>query len=234
MNPTIDRSHIVLTMNVDETGTPSGGGGGGGGDASAANQVITNSKLDTVNTNIVATNDILDDILLDLQDSTPAAVMGAEAHDTPATIAPVSVAGVGSNTIVTPVAEGDVTRLLADLYGRLVTTEAPRALTNWTDDVPVTTTSPTTLIAAGAAGFFRDLTGVTIQNSSATATTLTFSDGTKSFKIYVPATAPLTGFNRTPSTARKATAAATAWTVTSSVTVASGLSVTADYVERKA
>ena len=37
MNPTIDRSHIRLTMNVDEAGNPTGGSGGGG-DASAAKQ----------------------------------------------------------------------------------------------------------------------------------------------------------------------------------------------------
>jgi hypothetical protein len=160
----------------------------------------------------------------------PAQVEGKTAAAAAITAKPVTIGGKGQTALPTAVTDGQVVDAAFDKDGRQVVTRALRELSGWATVAP-TNTSAATLIAAGATGIFRDLTDVHASNSSITDTTLTFSDGTASFKIYVPAGTPLVGFTK-PFSPRKATTTATAWTVTSSSAVASGLSITADYVER--
>lgn len=125
-NPIIDKSKIIMTMNVDETGTASGGGGGGG-DASAANQLteislLTDIKAAAIDTTAIAVTGPLTDTQLratavpvsgpatDTQlRATPLPVSGSTAHDSAAgtltNLKPELIGGVASDT---PTSVGDL------------------------------------------------------------------------------------------------------------------------------
>lgn len=89
------------------------------------------------------------------------------------------------------------------------------------------TTAATTVVSAGGASVFRDLTCITVTNGSATATLVTLTDGTKPCVYNVPAGG---GFVIPLSTPRKATTANTAWTLQCGTSVAS-IYVVIDYVD---
>ena len=223
MDPTIDRAKIHLTMNVDAQGNPSGGGGGGGGDASAANQALEIAELQDINAA--------------LNDSTPAAVYGATAHDSSvSSVPPVISGGEAGDAIPTAVsADGDAVRRWSDRYGRGIVAAAPRARIGRAVQTITSDTAEKDLIAAGAAGVFRDVYRLVITNRSATAVNVTIRDvaagGTP--MIYAVPAGETRGFSGPVDAASLQTTAANKWTATCSASV-DNVHVEACYVERKA
>jgi hypothetical protein len=121
-------------------------------------------------------------------------------------------------------------RTMADKFGRLVTIpQAPRDLVGAQSTTITSSTGSTTVVTAGAAGIFNDITSITLTNSSASATLATLSDGTTSYYFYVPAGDMRGASYQVP---LAATSAATAWTVTCGTSVAS-LYVTVQFVKNQ-
>lgn len=165
--------------------------------------------------------------------SVPALTEGGIAHDSPvSTGKPVVIAGRGASANPTAVsADGDVTRIMTDLKGRVAV--VPHQIRELHDEANLTLTSTTTateLIAAGAAGVYNDIVSLTLVNTSATATEVQIlnTDGTTvRWEGYVPAgdmrgivfPVPLKG-----------SATASAWKAKSVTSVAS-LKITAQYVK---
>lgn len=117
---------------------------------------------------------------------------------------------IGQNALPTSVTNGQLVGLMADLAGRLITRSAgPRELLT-VNNLTLSATGNNTLIAAGAAGVFRDLTFLQASNTSATAVRIDISDGTRTYSWYLAASGG--GFNINFDPPLKATAAATAWT----------------------
>lgn len=106
------------------------------------------------------------------------AIGGVAAHDAVVSGNPVLLAGEARTTLPTAVADGDVTRLHCDDLGRLVTTPfVPRDRITHAR-VVLSTTTETTLIAAGGAGVFRDVVFLSVTNESATKVRLDLRDST--------------------------------------------------------
>jgi len=82
--------------------------------------------------------------------------------------------------------------------------------------VQTTDQSSHTLVASGGAGVYTDLRSLVITNETATATVVSLSDGTVTYKIAIAANG---GIAIDWSDGLPATSAATAWTVQSSATV---------------
>lgn len=102
-----------------------------------------------------------------------AEVVGSAAHDNSSPGVPIMVAARANNANPTAVAAGDVTYLNADLAGRLVTTRSDRALVaSFVGDIASTTEE--TMLAAGGANVFHDLTQLTLTNSNATTDCIVF------------------------------------------------------------
>jgi len=137
------------------------------------------------------------------------------------------------NVNPTSVTNGQMVGLAADLSGKLIVTPlAYRTLISHTSaTIAVATIS--TLLAAGAAGVFRDITRIVVTTLGAAANTLTITDGTVSFVLDYPnaAVAPgaplILNFDGAP---LRATTAATAWQVTQSLATQCRYFV--QYVER--
>jgi len=114
---------------------------------------------------------------------------GDVAHDGVDSGNPVKVGGIARTANPTAAAALDRVAAFYDTEGRqIVQPHAPRALTVH-NNITLTTTAETTLIAA-AAGIYHDLLGITVANSSATGTLVTVKDGTAGttrFILYVPA-----------------------------------------------
>ncbi|MGH9970671.1 MAG: hypothetical protein ACREBG_23170, partial [Pyrinomonadaceae bacterium] len=119
----------------------------------------------------------------------------------------------------TAVAAGDLVGLMTDILGKQVTrAEAPRERVVQ-NTITLTATTETTLIAAGAAGVFRDLTAVTLANTSATGVRVDVRDataGTVRWSFWVPATQTVGAVLRVPVTQ---TTAANNWTAQLSAAV---------------
>lgn len=108
-------------------------------------------------------------------------ILGLQAHDSAANGNILAMGAEGRSTDGTAVANGDATRLLATLLGKLVA--LPYALPDKTwqyakqDAGGTTDTSDVTLAAAGAAGVRNFVTAVQIVNMSTTATEVVIKDG---------------------------------------------------------
>jgi hypothetical protein len=118
------------------------------------------------------------------------AIVGQAAHDAVVSGSPVRVAGRGHNAYYTPVASGDVADIITDLRGRVITRAgAPRELLS-TGTITLTTTTETTLVAAGGTGVFLDAHFFVIANTSATAVRVDLrpsTGGTVAIPVQVPA-----------------------------------------------
>lgn len=132
---------------------------------------------------------------------------------------PIVVGAAGMTANPTAVANLQSAVLMADKLGRLVVVNNHvRDLVASADLTLTSTTTPTTLIAAGGASVFTDITNLVIGNSSATATLVTLSDGTASHIYSLPPTSTIVIPYATP---LKATTANTAWTLACGTSVAS-------------
>lgn len=120
-----------------------------------------------------------------------AQVVGNVAHDGGVSGNPVRIAGRAMLANGTAVAEDDVADLATDNQGRaVITLHAPRDLITHAQTTITASAAETTILAAGAAGVFHDLTNITITNSSATAALVTIKDataGTTRIIVNVPA-----------------------------------------------
>lgn len=107
-----------------------------------------------------------------------APVAGTVAHDAVDSGNPVKVGCQARTTTRAAVADADRVDCMADKNGRLVTTLSPRERVVRSGVITLTTTTETTLIAAGGAGVFRDLTYLKCTNNSATLVRLDLRDAT--------------------------------------------------------
>jgi hypothetical protein len=132
----------------------------------------------------------------------------------------VQIGAVASTTLPTSTTAGDIVAPMADIAGRLIVRSAGPRERLITNGITITSsTAPTSLIAAGSANIFRDLTFLQASNSSATGCLLTISDGTKSYVWYLAPSGG--GFNINFDPPLAASSAATAWTATCGSSVAS-------------
>lgn len=106
------------------------------------------------------------------------AAAGDVAHDAADSGNPVKVGLVGRTAHPTAVADGDRVNGYGDDLGRLVTYPfAPRDLITH-NRIVLTSTTETTLIAAGGAGVFRDIVWLGLSNESATKVRVDIRDAT--------------------------------------------------------
>lgn len=107
-----------------------------------------------------------------------AQIVGSVAHDSADAGNPVKIGAVARATHPTAVADGDRVNAYADDLGRLVNYPfAPRDRSTH-NRITLTSTTETTLIAAGGAGVFRDLIALYVSNESATEVRIDFRDST--------------------------------------------------------
>jgi hypothetical protein len=123
---------------------------------------------------------------------------------------------LGKTALPTAVSDGQLVAPMSDKYGRqVVALNTVRDLIGH-QSVQTTDTSAHDLVTAGATGIFNDLIFLSITNETATATVVSLSDGTTTYKFAIPSSGggPINfgGILTAASTA-------TAWTVTSSATV---------------
>lgn len=116
---------------------------------------------------------------------------GDVAHDAVDSGNPLKVGGKARTTNPTAVADADRVDATFDDVGRqIVKLDAPRDLQVTQHTTITTSTSETTVLTAGAAGVFHDVTSIILTNTSATATTATIKDataGTTRLVIEIPA-----------------------------------------------
>ncbi len=106
-------------------------------------------------------------------------MIGTVADDAADSTAPLKIGGVARTTNRTAVTDGDRVNLAADDMGRLLTREGqPRDLIVQQTVAISNSTTETTILTAGAAGVFHDLTHLTITNATATAVVVTIKDAT--------------------------------------------------------
>ena len=127
--------------------------------------------------------------------------------------------GVARTTNPTAVADGDRVDSFFDKVGRpVVVAQQGRGLVV-DNNITLTTTTETSLLAAGAAGVFHDLVTLIAANTSATGVRMDLRDataGTVLMSLWIPAT-DTRGFNLT--VPKPQAAAATAWTAQLSAAV---------------
>ena len=129
----------------------------------------------------------------------------------------ISTSARAATALPTAVTDGQAVHPMADKYGRLAIAGGTVRDLIGTASVQTTDTSAHNLIASGGGSVKTDITFLSITNETATATVVSLSDGTTTYKFAIPASGggPINlGRNALP-----ATSAATAWTVTSSATV---------------
>lgn len=135
----------------------------------------------------------------------------ATAASVPANAIQVGARGATANP--TAVTDGQLVAPMADKLGRqAVVLNHVRDLITATPTTITNSSSATSVMAAGAAGVFRDIISLIITQSSGTATTATLSDGTASYIFDLAATAG-TGLSIQFPTPLPATSTATAWTL---------------------
>jgi hypothetical protein len=118
--------------------------------------------------------------------------------------------GTNSAQLATVDSNGDL-HVFTD--GGTVTINGSRANANLgTFSVQSTSSSPSTLIAAGATGVFNDIITLVLTNEG-TATIVSISDGTTTYKYALGANA---GLNINFPSTLPATSSATAWTISNS------------------
>lgn len=121
-----------------------------------------------------------------------------------------------ATALPTAVADGQLVAPMTDKYGRqVVVLGTVRDLVGCAS-VQTTDQSSHNLLASGGTGVFTDLISLAITNETATATVVSLSDGTITYKFAIAANGGIVNqWNAT----LPASSSATAWTVTSSATV---------------
>lgn len=121
------------------------------------------------------------------------AVGGNIAEDTAATSNPLICGGVARTALpASTVIAGDAIRQTFSVSGQLVTKENAPGDLDFYINATVTTNAQTALRAAQASPIRQNVTGLTFQNTNATATTLTIQDGSTTLvTISVPASMTL-------------------------------------------
>ena len=145
----------------------------------------------------------------------------------------IQIGGRAQNVNPTSVSNAQLSAIALDLSGKVIVT--PLAYRTLISHVSATVAVSTisTLLAAGAAGVFRDITKLVVTTLGAAANTLTITDGTVSFVLDYPNAAVAPGaplildFQGAP---LRATTAATVWQVTQSL--ATQCRYLVQYVER--
>lgn len=106
-------------------------------------------------------------------------IAGAVAHDSADSGNPVKIGGKARQTNPTAVADADrVDGFFDDVGRQVVVLNQARDLVGNQVTTITASTSETTIVTAGGAGVFNDLTSLTITNSSSTATLVTLKDAT--------------------------------------------------------
>lgn len=159
---------------------------------------------------------------------------GATAAAVPSNI--VYHGGRGTTSNPTAVTDGQAVGLMTDKLGRLVTVTSHVRDLCGDQRTNVAVNTETTVVSAGAAGVFRDLTYILITTAGAAAQTITLKDstgGTTRMVINYPnaAVAPGSPFFVTFNPPLKQTTAANNWTVTQGTATACNYSI--GYVENK-
>lgn len=135
---------------------------------------------------------------------------------------PVKQGAVAHTAAPTAVTDGQRVNLIADKVGKQVVVGSIRDLKGNQFTTITSSTSETTVVTQVASTFL-DVYGCIIENTSATASKVTFKDstaGTTQFEIYVPA-GDTRGFMLPESGAFKQTTVNTNWTATCGTSVAS-------------
>jgi hypothetical protein len=105
-------------------------------------------------------------------------IAGDVAHDTADSGNPVKMGAQARTTLPTAVADSDRVNVMADKVGRQVIFPfAPRDRLGDGGRVTLTSTTETSLVAAGGAGVFRDIIGFVVSNESATPVRVDIADG---------------------------------------------------------
>ena len=139
------------------------------------------------------------------------------------------------NANPTAVTNGQMVAIAADLAGRIITTPLNYRTLHGAQTTTISATGVTTIVAAGGASVFRDLTGLIITTAGAAAQTITITDGTTSWILDYPNAAVAPGvpaifdFGDVP---WRATTANTVWSANQSV--ATACHYLARYVDRLA
>lgn len=116
--------------------------------------------------------------LVSLTGSVSAIVQGHAAHDAAVSGNPVLGGFEARTTNPTAVADGDAVRGMADDLGRqVITLHAPRDLVVDNHLTSLSASTTQTLLTAGAAGVFRDLTSIVLSNFSSTVANVIIFDG---------------------------------------------------------
>lgn len=112
---------------------------------------------------------------------------GPIAHDSAASTNPVQTAGEARSSLPTPVQNGDVTRLMADLYGRQYAI-VPKLTWASSNTTPITTATTTSIISAPSAGSHLRIYRLHATNSSATKVIVSWkaTGGTELFHANLP------------------------------------------------
>lgn len=158
-------------------------------------------------------------------------VFGLTASGSSLTSAPLTAGGLAKTANPTAVADAQVVNSLHDKLGKQVVVGSIRDLKADATITLTSTTSETTLVAA-IASTFNDVYGLIIENTSATATEVSFRDttgGTVRFNFYVPA-GDTRGFMLPESAAWKQATVNTNWTAQCGTSVAS-VKIAAMYVK---
>lgn len=114
---------------------------------------------------------------------------GGVAEDAATSASPVPVGGVARTGLpATTVIAGDAVRATFSTSGQLITKPFAPGDLDFNSNVTVTTNTQTAIRAAQGASIRQNVTGITYQNTSATATTLTIQDGSTTLVTFsVPA-----------------------------------------------
>ena len=114
-------------------------------------------------------------------------------------------------SLPTPGTNGNLTGLLSDKFGRLITLpQGPRDMTESISSTQINTTSAITVLAPKGAAIYTDITSVTFTNTSGYGTEVVLSDGTNGYYWYVPANDSRGAVFNVPLAAKTVN---TAWTV---------------------
>lgn len=160
------------------------------GAATAANQTTGNGFLSTI-AGAVSGAEVQVDIVSGTVAATQsgawsAVVAGTAAHDAAVSGNPVLLGGEAQEAAVSGnnVANGDTVRLRLDKYGRVQTVSPPVTVVS-DNATPITTATTTTVIAAPGAGKKLRIHYIHAHNSSATATSVSFRDGTSGTQYFI-------------------------------------------------
>ena len=165
--------------------------------------------------------------------ASPVVIHGAVTQDSgPGTSNPIHIAAVSRSSLPLSTDNGDVTRLMSDLQGRLVTVGSPREQ-KLRRTVVLSGSAETTLASAGAAGVFMDLSAITFSNNSATQKTIEVRDTSGGTPVITMTLDSSAGGAHLPyPEPMPQSGAAAAWTVEMDVSATSGVSITAVFVEQ--